>query len=343
MSVRWPTGLWAAAVLLAGTMVRAERIEIVWPTPNPAWLRGEEIEAFVQPTVSGEATSGLYGCVRSSGAQFHEGLDLLPVKRDKRGEALDPIFAVLPGVVRHINKKAGASSYGRYIVIEHTETKPAIYTLYAHLKEAASDLRVGDSVRIGQTVGTMGRSAGGYTIPKERAHLHLEMGVRLTDDFQPWYKWKKFGSPNEHGVWNGMNLLGFDPLDFYTRFRAKEVNDIASYIAKMEAVAVVRVARSGRPDFVQRYPELIAPGAGWAVLPAGWEVKIGRTGIPFSWRPLAAEELEGYRRNEVRVVSVDETLRATCRCRDIVVKRRGAWVPAKDLETVLQLVFGLRN
>ena len=43
--------------------------------------------------------SSLFGCVRNSDSRFHEGLDLYPVKRDDRGEAADPVYAVLLGRV----------------------------------------------------------------------------------------------------------------------------------------------------------------------------------------------------------------------------------------------------
>jgi peptidoglycan LD-endopeptidase LytH len=57
----------------AAPSASAQRIEISWPTPNPAWEKGRGYESWVQPTVSGEPTSGLFGSVRSSGTQFHEG------------------------------------------------------------------------------------------------------------------------------------------------------------------------------------------------------------------------------------------------------------------------------
>lgn len=322
-------------------MAAGPRIELVWPTPNTAYIEGKPHDAYVQPTVSGEVTSGLFGCVRSNGTQFHEGLDLKPVSRDKRGEATDEIYATMAGVVRHVNAKAGASSYGRYVVIEHTELKPAVLTLYAHLASVASGLKEGDSVARGQVIATMGRSAGGYTIPKDRAHLHYEVGLMLTRRFQSWYDWRKFGSPNEQGLYNGMNMMGVDALDFFNQFRARRVNNFAEYFAQMTAVARVRIATSQTPDFVQRYPELltaeIPPGG-----VAGWELKVNETGLPFSWTPLAATDVIGMRVNEVRVSDVDAEALKRCRAKSIAVSRRGGYVPGRDLDTVLQLVFGLR-
>lgn len=322
-------------------MAAGVRIELAWPTPNTAYIEGKSYEAYVQPTVSGEVTSGLFGCVRSNGTQFHEGLDLKPISRDKRGEPTDEVYATMAGVVRHVNVKAGASSYGRYVVIEHTELKPAVLTLYAHLASITPGLREGDSVTRGQVIATMGRSAGGYTIPKDRAHLHYEIGLMLTRRFQPWYEWKKFGSPNEQGLYNGMNMMGVDALDFFNQFRARRVNNFTEYFAQMPAVARVRVATSQVPDFVQRYPELLTaeiPPSGVA----GWELKVNESGLPFSWTPLAGTDVVGMRVNEVRLSDVDADALKRCRAKSIAVSRRGGYVPGKDLDTVLQLVFGLR-
>jgi len=317
----------------------AQRTELFWPTPNVAWLEGRGINAFVQPTVSGEITSGCFGCVRSSGSQFHEGLDLGPVVRNRQGEAEDPIFAVLPGIVRHVAARAGASSYGRYVVLEHPEATPAVYSLYAHLAAIAPGLKPGDPVARGQTIGTMGRSAGGYTIPKERAHLHLELGLMVTREFQTWYTTRKFGSRNDHGLWNGMNLMGIDPLDAFNAFRSKRVATFAEYFAGMGTAVRLRIATRRIPDFTQRYPSLVERGTDELI--AGWEVSFNATGLPFRWQPLSIAQVMGYRPNEVRILETNEAVLKSMRCRSLIVKRRGKPEPGPDLRTVLQQLFGL--
>lgn len=342
---RW----WSRAVLVAGlagggaTELAAGRITIAWPTPNRAYAERQPLEEWVQPNESGLIESGLFGCTRGGGAQFHEGLDLFPVNRDTRGEAKDDIYAVMDGVVRHVSTAAGPSSYGRYLVIEHDGTRPAVLTLYAHLAAVSDGLVAGRRVRGGEVIATMGRSAGGYTIPRERAHLHFEMGVRLTDDFQAWYNWRQFGSRNEHTVWNGMNLVGFDPLAFYDAFRAHEVNNLGEFFRAQAAAVTVRVATRNVPDYVRRYPSLVTRL--WAPeLLAGWEVAIGAEGLPWRWTPLTAEEVGiGVAENTVTVVSVDEVVRDRCRCKRLVRRQGGGWVPDRDLHTLLQLVFGMRR
>lgn len=331
----------AAGDAAAVRVVLPRPVELVWPTPNDAFMRGAGAEAFAQPTVSGEVVSGLYGSTRGGGRQFHEGLDLFPLRRDARGEALDPVFAIMAGVVRHVSAREGASSYGRYVVLEHPEQSPAVYSLYAHLARIEPGLAAGVAVEAGRTLGIMGRSAGGYTIPKDRAHLHLEIGVRMTDRFQEWYDSRGFGSRNEHGLWNGMNLMGLDPLEFFARRRAGGLFRLDEVFAAQPVAVIVRIAKAKEPDFVRRYPSLVE--AGDAMIAAGWEIDFGATGVPLRWRRLAAGELVGWRSGETRVVRVDAELLAANRGRRLVRTVRGVATPDEDLRTALEQLFALRR
>ncbi|WP_415907143.1 M23 family metallopeptidase [Oleiharenicola sp. Vm1] len=315
------------------------RIDLVFPTPQKAWTSGR-IEEFIQPTVSGDPESGLFGCVRSGGSQFHEGLDLKPTTRDRRGEPADPVFAAMDGVVKHVSQSPGSSNYGRYIVIEHPEQTPAVYTLYAHLARIEPGIRPGVRVQKGQTIGLMGRSAGGYAIPKERGHLHFEIGLRATDNFEAWYAMRRFGNRNEHGDFNGMNLMGIDPLDFLRAWRTGRVDSFQEYFDKLRPVVTLRVATTRVPDFIRRYPSLLRKPINGLV--AGWEVACNATGLPFAWTPLSGNEVIGMRAGEVRVVSADTALARAHRCKDLVRVRGGSYAPGGDLRTMIEQVFGIR-
>jgi len=229
---RWFVALFAVATLLAGVAVwgaTAASVSpmaktspspgFVWPTPNPAFMQGGDIGTWAQDTGTGDPHSGLFGCVRDDGHKFHEGIDIKCLTRDKKGEPTDPVFAAFDGVVAYINTTPGNSSYGRYIVLNHFGADVAVYTLYGHLSAIGPGLAVGQKVSAGATIATMGHS-GTENIPANRAHMHFEIGLRLTDTFQPWYDAKKFGSPNEQGIYNGMNLVGMDPLVFFESVRA---------------------------------------------------------------------------------------------------------------------------
>src|SRR5690606_6889146 len=104
----------------------------------------------------------------------------------------------------------------------------------------------------------------------------------------------------------------------------------------------VRVATERTPDFVRRYPALLTGPLPAAPL-GGWEVTFDRFGVPFAWTPLPASELAGYDRLEARVVWQDGEELDSCRCKDLVTTRRGQNLPDKDLQTGLQLLFGIRR
>jgi len=319
----------------------ASRVEFVWPTPHQAWNEGKPAASFLQQAGSGDPASGGFGGVRSGGTHFHEGIDIVPLSRDRRGEPMDDVLAAMTGVVRHINSSAGDSGYGRYIVLEHPEETPGVYTLYAHLARIAQGLRVGVVVKAGQVIGTMGHSSGGYSIPKDRSHLHFEIGLMVTRDFQNWYGQKKFGSANEQGLWNGMNLMGIDPLDFLGLWRTKRVNTFQEYFAQVEPVATVRIATLHTPDFIMRYPSLLTKPLPLGPV-GGWEIKFSWTGLPIAWTPLSAMDVAGLSRDQPRILSVNTEVERRQRSKTLAVSRRGAWAVGKDLEIVLQQLFGLR-
>ena len=326
----------AAAIPLGAQT--AGRVEIVWPTPNTAWADGRPPRDFLQHAGSGDPESGGFGGVRSNGLQFHEGIDIRPVARDRRGEPTDDVFAAMAGIVRHVSRNAGDSNYGRYIVLEHPDVAPGVYTLYAHLARVASEVRVGANVALRQTIGTMGHSSGGYTMPRDRAHLHFEIGLMMTRNFQSWYDSKKFGSRNDHGFWNGMNLMGIDPLDFLDQWRTHKVNTFEEYFASVRPAVRLRIASRSVPDFITRYPALLTKPMPENV--SGWEIVFNWTGLPIRWTPLSPMETFGLSRNEPTLVDVDATLERQQRSKTLAVNRRGRWTVGRDLEIVLQLLFG---
>jgi peptidoglycan LD-endopeptidase LytH len=328
-------------LLLVPFAVRAARVEFVWPTPNPAWAEGRPIDDFIQPTVSGDPESGTFGCIRSGGRQFHEGIDIKPLRRDRHGEPADPVFAAMDGLIRHVSSRAGDSNYGRYIVIEHAGLSPAVYTLYAHLAAIEPGIRAGVTVKAGQVIALMGHSAGGSGIPRERAHLHFEIGLRVTDNFDAWYVSKGFGSVNEQGPWNGMNLMGIDPLDFLRQWRLHRVDDFAQYFDRLQPVVRLRVVTINVPDFIRRYPALLQRPMPFGLV-GGWEISCNSTGVPFAWTPLSPQQVAGLPSGSVRILSVDEAAVRAWRCKSLVRSRNGSYEPGIDLQEMLQQVFGVR-
>lgn len=321
-------------------LVGAVQASLIWPTPNPAFQDGKPMEAYIQPTASGNPESGLFGCVRNDGSRFHEGLDLFPLKRDSRGEALDPVYAVLPGEVVHVSRVSGHSSYGRYVVVEHDGELLVYHTLYAHLASVADGITPGARVEAGTVIGVMGRSAS-YRIPRERAHLHFEIGFRLSDDFQTWYDQQKFGSQNRHGIWNGMNLVSIDPLDFYRSMRAGEVSSLYQYLRRLPAAARIRVYSNQIPEFVQNYKALVTlPFEGRSVI--AWDIAFTQYGVPMEWTPRFADENLTGQPGEIKVLAYHPKLLEPQTCRRVLDLTGGRPSVASGTITTIKKLFGFK-
>lgn len=275
-----------------------------WPTPNPAFMEHGEMQGVLQPTVSGVLTSGLFGCVRNSGHRFHEGVDLKVLSSDSRNEPIDPVYAFDKGIVRYVNRMAGASQYGRYIVIEHPHIAAGLVTLYAHLRVVPPNIDAGVSVEGGQEIATMGRSAGGYTIPRSRAHLHFELGFWLGPKFQTWYDQQPYGSDNEHLSYNGINIIGIDVWQMFHSLRRGEVSNVWEFI-QSEPIAVQAFVRSNQiPELLAVNPNLMENVA----LPEGhigWRIQFTWYGLPISFRALVEEEFASERYIAVETLRPD--------------------------------------
>src|SRR5690242_11768755 len=110
-----------AGFLTIGTNATVRTLDIGMPTANAFLFEPGGEEKFFQATVSGTWESGQYGCVRmaSYGRRLHEGVDIKCLQRDRKGEPIDPVYAVAEGTVAFINSHPGESNYGRYIIVRH--------------------------------------------------------------------------------------------------------------------------------------------------------------------------------------------------------------------------------
>ena len=148
--------------------------------------------------------------MRNNGQRVHEGLDIRHLQTDKRGEPMDPVMAAADGTVVYISTRPSLSNYGNYIVLRHVVEGMEIYSLYAHLSAIQPGLKIGQPVKAGDVIATMGRTSNAETIAKDRAHVHFELNVLVNDNFAAWFKTASPGERNDHGEWNGQNLNGLD-------------------------------------------------------------------------------------------------------------------------------------
>jgi len=214
--------------------------------------------------------------------QFHGGIDIAPVKRDASGEPLDVVRAIADGTVVHVNDIPRDSSYGRYIVVEHRWGGSPYYALYAHLASAA--VRPGQRITQGQTLGRLGYTGPG--VNKERAHLHFEINLMLGQDFQQWFDSLNFTETNKHGIYNGMNLVGFDPAKFLLAASQVEDFDVPAHIRKNNPPFFkVAIPRPHHPlALLRRYPWLAA--GDFASAPA-LAITFTQAGLPLTIEPHA--------------------------------------------------------
>src|SRR6185295_4975599 len=176
------------------------------PTANRALFEKGGEEKFVVGTVGKPWTSGTFGCVRSDGWQVHEGLDIRCLQRDKHGEPTDPVLATADGTVAYFIVKPSLSNYGNYLILRHSVDGWEIYSLYAHLREVRPGLKIGQAVKAGEIIATMGRTTNTREgISKDRAHVHFELNLLYNDRFESWYKKSSPQQRNDHGLWNGQN------------------------------------------------------------------------------------------------------------------------------------------
>ena len=322
------------AVLLALPALLTAQEKLVWPTESDAFARGAHFSEFIQPTASGNPSSGLFGDVRNGGYRFHEGIDIKPVRRDRRGEALDDVYCAMGGVVRYVNFIGGNSGYGRYVVVTHPQMDVEVYTLYAHLAEIDESVRPGVQVAAGKRLGRMGRSAS-YGISKDRSHLHFEIGLRISDSFDLWYKAKKYKERNFAGNYNGMNLTGFDPLAFFSDAKAGRLDGgFAKYISDMPTALVARVYTKKIPDFTRLHPAL-----------CDLDGKTGAWDLHMTWfglvkkveraKSLSPNSLEGT----VEIIKVAPS-QLNHKCRKMIIKTKGgSYKPNEAFKDFIRALF----
>lgn len=316
-------------------------IKCVWPTPYPRLSTPLDDTSFLQATASGNPASGGYGMVRDAGSRFHEGIDIRPVARDRKGEPADDVVAAFTGRVAYVNTRANGA-YGKYVVLEHQAVRGlTLYTLYAHLASVDPLLREGTTINEGTRIGLMGRTDGGGGFPRERAHLHFEIGFRLSENFNRWYASKRYPDPNAHDNFNGINLSGLDPAEFYRRVRENNgrltADQVRDWVKSTPVSVVVETPATGKrvPSFLRRNPALAGKDVIGKPAPAGWRIGFTAYGTPVSWQPLAAAPAA------TTITLVDGPLAADARRRGLITtisSKRQRYAPGSSLETALALL-----
>ena len=313
-----------AAIILFSNADLFVQSPFQFPTANHALYQpGGELKFFAPTAPDKPWTSGSFGCVRDNGTRMHEGLDIRHLQTDRRGEPTDPVMATADGTVVYFSKKPGLSNYGNYIVIRHIVEGLEIYSLYAHLSQISPTLKIGDAVKAGEVIATMGRTSDAEVITKDRAHVHFELNVLMNDNFTAWFK-KNSTERNDHGEWNGQNLNGLDPREILIGENNPKGNfSLLNFLRSQTELCRVLVRATNFP-YLKRYSQLILknPVADKQGV-AGYEMVLNFNGVPFALMPRAASEIKSSAK--FQLLSVNEAEEKANPCRKLVVKRGGRW------------------
>ena len=315
-------GFWLG-VIVGASLISAGAQPFQLPTANRALFEKGGEERYFVGTTGKPWSSGTFGCVRSDGHQMHEGLDIRCVKRDKRGEPIDPILASADGTVAYVNKRPATSNYGQYIVLRHVIEGLEIFTLYAHLSEVATGLKVGQVVQSGQVIATMGRTSNTRErISLERAHVHFEIDFIVNDHFPAWYKKNHPKDRDDHGMWNGINMVGIDPRLVLLEQQAQGAKfSLLKFVQSRAELCRVLVRDVDFP-FVKRYAPLVrANPVVQKEGVAGYEIVLDYNAVPFQITPRAASEMKAKQRYQLLSVNAVEVEKNPARH---FVSRRGS-------------------
>jgi len=271
-------------------------VDLVLPTDNDALFSGggaafyQYIERNFKGVKSTPWEGGQYGFVRdptdTAGGvvytRFHEGIDIRPQRRDVRGEPLDEVRAIADGKVVHVNSVPGYSNYGKYIVIEHRWGGSNYY-----------------SVKRGQRIAVMGYTGTGLN--RERAHLHLELNLMLSPEFESWYNAFFRNDPNHNGIYNGMNLAGLDIARLYLALHKNPSLTIPEFLGREETFYKVTVPKARHFELPKLYSWMLTTGS--RNEKSSWEVSFAQSGVPLriesSDNSVTQPELSYVKKNSV--------------------------------------------
>ena len=263
-------------------------LDLALPTDNDALFSGDgpTFYQYVERNYKGAKSTpwegGQYGFVRdptdTAGGivytRFHEGVDIRPLHRDPRGEPLDEVRAIADGKVVHTNLVPGYSNYGKYVVIEHRWDGSNYYSLYGHLSSIA--VQPGDTVKHGQRIAVMGYTGTGLN--RERAHLHLELNLMLSREFESWYNAFFRNDPNHNGIYNGMNLAGLDIARLYLALHKNPSLTIPEFLGREETFYKVTVPKARHFELPKLYSWMLTTGS--RNEKSSWEVSFTQSGVP---------------------------------------------------------------
>jgi hypothetical protein len=184
----------------------------------------------------------------------------------------------------------------------------------------------------------MGRTANTReTISKERAHLHFEVGIRLSAHFAQWHARHRKGQRNDHGDWNGQNLVGLDCAALLlARHRAGEKFSLLDHLRAMPELCRVFVRTDKLPIAARMQPLVVPNPRVKAEGLHGYEIALSAEGIPLMMIPRTKAEYPLSAK--LTVLRVDDAVARADTCRKLLTPRSGKWQLSTTGTDLLELM-----
>ena len=179
----------------------------------------------------------------------------------------------------HTNLEPNFSNYGKYVVVEHRWNGCNYYSLYGHLSSIA--VRIGQRLERREQLGVMGYTGEGLN--QGRAHVHLELNLMLSRQFESWHDHFFPTDPNHHGLYNGINLIGIDIARLYLALQKRPALTIPEFVSEEETFYRVLLPASAHFDLPKFYSWLLRNPP--SDQPPSWEVSFNRAGVPLKIAP----------------------------------------------------------
>jgi hypothetical protein len=138
----------------------------------------------------------------------------------------------------------------------------------------ATSVTVGQEVAQGDALGRLGYT--GVGIDRRRAHVHFEVNLILSHDFDGWYK-IIYPDGNRHGLYNGMNLAGMDVGRLLVAAHQTPGLTIPAFLASEEVAFKAAVPATDKFVLAKLYPWMIRGDAAGA---KSWEISFTSSGLP---------------------------------------------------------------
>lgn len=319
--------------------------EALPPTPHPLSLlrfptaqdklTDASAPGVFQDTGNGNQESGHFGSVRTGAnglPRFHEGIDIAAIQRDQRGRPRDSVHAAADGTVGLVNRVAGNSAYGKYIVLMHDDPVGPVYTLYGHLMEIEAGMTDGKSVRAGEQIGIMGNTAL-EPIPMQRAHLHFEIGLLANAQFLSWPGRKQRNTPG--GLYNGQNLLGLNPINVFSdRLANASSFSLLSHIQNQPAAFDLLVRPRRQLVYFESHPAL---WSGDAYTGAGMVLSLSEGGFILKGRNATPEECAAAGRVSSKALNINTNVLGR-NGRRYIVQSNGVWKLGQNGQTWVDIL-----